>query len=158
MPDEIIPRDFVIAGADEDPFHVGTVHHCGKEVLLRETVLRAADLQNLSGTPVVVLPALPDGLKAAVLGVYYSKAAGAYTNGAAVTINYTDSGNTLAASIPVANVRQATANDGWATRATQSGTAATFEVPEGGLDANASAGFSGDGGDLTITVRYIEVV
>ena len=158
MTQELIGRDNVIHGAGEDSFHIGTVHHCGKEVLLEETVLTAANLQDLSGTPVVVLPALPDSLRAAVLGVYYSKATGAYTAGSAITINYTDSGNTLVATIPVANIRQATASEGWATRAPQTGTAANFVVPEGALDANATADFAGDGGSLTITVRYVEVV
>ena len=105
----------------------------------------------------MVLPELPDGHKAQVLGVYYEKAAGAYTSGGAVTVNYQDGGNTLAATVPVAHIRNANARSGWATRPNQAGTPATYSVPDGALDATVSADFAGAGGDLTLTLVYLEV-
>ena len=124
-----------------------------------QVTLTAAQLQTLNTVPVVVLPELPHGHKAQVLGVYYEKADGAYTNtsGGAVTVNYQDGGNTLAATIPVAHIRNANAKSGWATRPNQSGTPATFSVPDGALEATAPADFAGAGGDLTLTLVYLEV-
>ena len=156
----VIERNNVVPGAVDDTYHVGTVHHCGKEVLTHTTVLTAAQLHAISATPVDVLPdrLIPGSIQAAVLGIYYSKEAGAYTSGAALTLNYKDSGNTLVATIPVGRVRSNTAVTGWATMPAMSGTPSSFTLPTEGIDANAASNFHGGGGDLSITVRYVEVV
>ena len=152
-----INRSNVIDGAHVDAEPAPTMVHRSPVTQTHQVTLTAAQLQALSTDPVVVLPELPDGHKAQVGGVYYEKAAGAYTSGGAVTVNYQASGNTLAATIPVANIRNANATSGWATRPNQAGTPATYEVPDGALDANASADFVGAGGDLTLTLMYLEV-
>ena len=153
-----IDRNHVIDGAADDMTHVGTVFHCGHDVELYEVVVTRAQVHAMRTTPVPLLPALPDGRKIAVLGVYYIKAAGGYTGGQTVRVRYTNSSNTIVGSLPSTQMRHALARDGWFGLGNQSGTPSAFAIPEGGLDLNTTAAYAGDGGDLTITIRYIEVV
>ena len=153
----IIPRDNVIPGAQDDSYHIGDIFHCDHQPINHEVTLSRAEVQALNGTAVDVLPQGTNGQSFEVLGVYYSKAAGAYAGGAAVTINRTDTSNTLVATIPVANMRAAGAMAGWATIPALTGLPGTQAIIEEGIDANTSTAFTGDGGDLTITVRYVEV-
>ena len=153
-----IARSNVIGGAEADPFHVGTVHHCGGGILERTTVLVAAQLHDIRADPrPVLVPPPSGGLRLAVFGVYFSKATGAYTGGGALTINHTSSANTLVGTINHGDLTAAAARSGWAILPALTGTASTFALPDDGLDINSSGDFSGAGGDLTIVVRYVEV-
>ena len=136
--------------------HIGSIHHCGRAVKKFSFTMNAGNLNALS-TALEFMPALEHNLKIGVLGVYFSKTAGAYTGGSAVSIRYNTTGTPAVASIPASQVRSSGATSGWATLAAQTGVPADFAIPEDGLEAVASSDFSGSGGDLTITVRYIEV-
>ena len=152
-----IVRTNVIDGAAIDDFHVGVVQHCGGLVLTRTTVLSRSQVHGLN-TPKRLLddPTDPD-IRFVVFGIYWSKEAGAYTSGGNVNIDHRDSGTTTIASIPAANIRQAAAASGWASRSGLFGLPAAYPVHAGGLQAAAGSRFSGNGGDLTFTVRYVEV-
>ena len=153
-----ILRSHVLDGGYADGFHIGTVHHCGGALLEVTTVLVAAQLHVIRADPRPVLVEPPPGSRRiATLGVYWSKAAGAYTSGGALTINHTNSANTLIGTINAGDIRNASATSGWATRPALSGTPSTFELPDDGLDLNSTGNFAGNGGDLTIVVRYVEV-
>ena len=153
-----ISRTNVIDGAADDTEHLGTVFHCGREVLLHEVGLTRAQVQALHTTAVVILPALVGSRKIAVLGVYYVKAAGAYSGGGTVSIHHLDTAGTLVGGLPSSQMRNAGRRDGWFSRAGQSGDPSTFAVPEAGLDVRTGSAYTGAGGDLSITVRYVEVV
>lgn len=153
----LIPRDNVVPGATDDMLHIGTVVHCeARPVRTLSLTLEASDLQGIS-TAVDLIGALT-GASISVIGVYYSKAAGAYTGGGNLTIQYGDSGNTEIASIAVAEIRDSDATSGWATRASLSGTPSGYSLPTEGVEVLASANFADDGGTLTLTVLYVEVV
>ena len=153
----VMSRSNVISGAKDDPFHVASVFHCNHQPINHEVTLSRSQIHDLNGTPVELLPQGVNGASFEVLGVYYSKAAGAYSGGAAITINRTDSSNTLVATIPVSDMRSASAADGWATIPALSGTPDAQAVIEEGVDANTATAFTGAGGALTLTVRYVEV-
>ena len=153
-----IARTNIIGGASDDPDHIGTVFHCGREINLLQVLVPRAQVHSLNTTPVVLLPALPDGRKIAVLGVYYRKAAGAYAGGQTVHVRYINPMNNVVGSLPSSQMRNVLSRDGWFGRAGQSGDPSTFAVPEGGLDLNTTAAYTGDGGDLSVTIRYVEVV
>jgi hypothetical protein len=153
-----ILRSHVLEGAFADGFHIGTVHHCGGGILEVTTVLVATQLHDIRADPRPVLVEPPPGnRRIATLGVYYSKAAGAYGGGGALTINHTNSANTLIGTINHGEITTASARSGWASLPALTGTSTNFALPTDGLDINSSSDFTGAGGDLTIVVRYVEV-
>ena len=153
-----ISRSHVIDGAADHVFHVGSVNHCGGGIVEVTNVLVAAQLHVIRADPrpVLVEPPLA-GRRIAVIGVYWSKEAGAYSSGGALTINHTNLANSLIGTINAGDIRNASATSGWATLPALTGTPVAFPVPDDGLDLNSSGNFQGNGGDLTITVRYIQV-
>ena len=148
----IIPRDKVIPGYQLDDWPEGYA-----EVVNHEVTLTAAQVLALNTTPVDLLPAPSDGYKHVVLGVYASKPAGAFAGGAAVSVNYKDSSNTLVATIPAAHFTAAAADTRWATRPAQSGTPAAQAIPADGIDVSVATAFTGTGAAVTLTVRYVDV-
>ena len=154
----VIARNNVIPGARNDDFHVDGLVHCDQVQPTSVSVtLDEAAVLALDATP-VVLAAMPAGKKIVPLGVYYDKEAGAYTLGADITVNFTDGSDTLVATIPVAQVRLAGATTGWATRATLSGAPDSQVVLPDSIDMSTSTGFTATaGGDLTVTLLYLEV-
>ena len=153
-----IGRTSIIEGAVDDTEHLGTVFHCGREVLLHRATVTRAQVHAIRSTPALLMPALQGGRKIAVIGCYYVKEAGGYTGGGTVRVRYDNTANTVVGSLPSSQMRHALARDGWFGLPGQSGDPSTFEVPDGGLDLNTTADYAGDGGDLTITIRYVEVV
>ena len=152
-----ITRTHVIDGAAIDDFHVGVVQHCGGLVLTRTTVLRTSQVHGLN-SPKQLLdnPTDPD-MRFVVLGIYWSKEAGAYTAGGTINIDHRDPSTTTIAAIAATDIHQAAASAGWAARRGLSGLPVDYPVIEGGLQAAAGSRFSGAGGDLTFTIRYVEV-
>ena len=151
----LIDRTNVIGGATNDSFRVPGVSG-GSGLLTADVVLSRADVQALDDTPIELLPAVA-GNKYVVLGVYASKAAGAYAGGAAVTINYTDSGDTLVATIAVAHFRASGTDTRWASNPGLSGLPSAHAIPTDSVDCSTGTEFTGDGGDVTLTVLYLEI-
>lgn len=150
----LIRRNNIIPGATNDNYHVSGEEHCLFGTL-PGTVTRTLDadaVHNLHTTPFAVVS--NQNNRVVPIGVYYSKATGAYTGGSAVTVSY--SGGKVIATIPVTALRNAAAVTGWATRAQQSGTPETYEVPRGGVEVKAATAFAGAGGDLEVQLLMVE--
>ena len=152
----LISRTNVIDGAELDEFHVGTVNHCGGHVLTMTTVFSRAEVHGLN-RPKRILADPTDGRRFVVVGVYWSKEAGAYTGGGTVNVDHRDPSTTTIAGIAVGSIRQTAASSGWAHRAGQSGLPADYPTYPGGVQLATNQRFQGDGGALTVTVRYIEI-
>ena len=150
----VIARTNVISGAQDDDFALETD---AEQVRLRTLDLVPSQIQNLHNAGLEILASPPDGLGYAILGVYSSKAASAYADGAAVTLNYTDDADTLVATIPVAHFTAAATDSRWATRPALSGAPNAQAIPAAGVEMSTSTGFTGDGGDITVTIRYVLV-
>ncbi len=155
----IIPRSRVIPGAKDDDFHVvDNRTHYPRVVQTATVTLTAADVQGLDATTVEILEAPESGRAYAVLGVHASKAAGAYGGGAAVPVEYADNDGTNIASIPLAHFTAGGTDARWATRVALAGLPAAQVVPAAGIRVGTvGTAFTGAGGDVTITVRYVEV-
>ena len=153
----VIARTNVIHGAQDDDFHVGDVFHCDHQPINHSATLTRAQVHDLHNTSIDVLLPVANGPSFEILGVYYSKASGAYSGGAAITINRKDSGTTLVATIAASNMRSAGVSSGWATLPALSGTPDAQAVIEEGVDASTTTAFTGAGGSLTITIRYVNV-
>lgn len=152
----VIPRVNVIPGAQNDPFHVDLEFHCEMQPVHQVRVFTRSQIQGLFPTNVEIVPVAVDR-RIVVLGVYYDKASGAYTDGGDITILYEDPTGTLIATIPVANMRAGGQREGWATLAPLSGTPDTVAIPDSGVQVHAPADFTGNGGNLTLTVRYLDI-
>ena len=149
-----IARSTVIPGAGNDGFHVDGLVHCDHAQPVQITVtFDAAAVRGLD-TPVDLVEPVP-GKKIVPLGVYYSKESGAYGAGAAITFNYKS--NAQVASIPLSVMTNSAAVTGWATRSNQSGQPDAQPVPELPIEIKTATAFTGNGGDLTITLIYLEV-
>ena len=149
-----IERTSVILGAENDNFHVNGLVHCDHAqpvqaaVTLDSTAVRGLD------TALHLVDSAP-GKKIEPLGVYYSKEAGAYGGGAAITLRF-GSGHVVA-TIPLADITSASAEAGWADRANQSGTPESQAAPSDSVQILTGTAFTGNGGDLAITLIYLEV-
>ena len=148
----VISRSNVIKGSSPDAFA-----RAGAPLRTRLVTLNAATVQGLDSAPVVLLPNPPSGIGYLVHGVYSDKAAGEYDDGAVVTVNYQDASATQIASIPRGHFT-ATSQDGrWATRSALSGLPSS-QTPQGfGVNLNTATAYTGAGGDVTLTIVYVEV-
>lgn len=153
---DIVPRTNVVPGARDDTYRVGIGGAALSRVQTRDVTLDAAAVGGLTAE-VELLPTPAAGTAYVVLGVYSDKAANAYADGAAVTVNYQDTPNTLIGTIPLAHFSAAGADARWATRPAQSGTPAAQTIPAAGIDMVTGTAFTGNGGAVTVTVRYITV-
>lgn len=151
----IIPRATVVAGARDDTF---SVKDATAAIVRREVVIANADILTLNATPVSLVPAPSADCRIAILGVHSSKAAGAYSGGAAADIRYTSTGNPVFATLPAAHFRASGADPRWSTPAAITGLPADYDVPEGGVEISVGTAFTGAGGGVvTITVVYFEI-
>ena len=152
-----ISRTNVIGGAKDDHFHVGDVFHCNHQPINHSVTLTRAQIHALDSAAIDLLLLSANGPNFEVLGVYFSKESGAYSGGAAITINRKNNADTLVATIAASNMRSAGASSGWATIPALSGTPDAQVVIGEGVDVSTTTAFTGAGGDLTITVRYVDV-
>ena len=144
----VIARSNVIAGASAAE---------ARRVQSRSVTLQASDVQGMNASPVTLLPQPSPGMAYVVLGVYSSKAADAFAAGGVATVRFDDATNTAIATIPVAHFTDAAADARWATRSAQSGTPGAQSVPGAAVEITCGTAFTGSGGDVTMTVRFIEV-
>ena len=145
----IIPRDHVIEGAQDDTYRV--------EPLAEETLVSivADDLQNIDGNPITLLPDPGPNYSHVIVHVQADKAATAYGGGANVTIHYgTASGDewgriarSLFTSASAASQRANPEVPSWTTEL----------PPTGAVLAVGGTDFTGTGGDVTISIRHIKV-
>ena len=150
---DIISRTSVIPGAENDDFHVDGLAHCEHAQPVHVSMtFDSAGVRGLD-TPVDLVDPVP-GKKLVTLGVYYSKETSAYGGGAAVEITY--KGSSLISTIPQNALTNSAAVTGWATRANLSGTPDGMRVPDLGIEIKTGTAFTGSGGDLTITLIYLE--
>ena len=149
-----IPRTSVIPGAQDDTFSVDGGSSGG--VLTVTVGLTRAQMHDISN-PIELVADPGAGLGIAVLGVYSAKAAGAYTAGGALQVEYDATGTADIASVPVTPFRSAATDSRWATPEAITGTPSAFAVPGGGVQVQASADFAGAGGDVTLAVKYVVV-
>ena len=153
----LIGRSALIIGADNDEWHRNGLGHCDAEPpVTANTAITRTEVQALD-TTAVDLVSPNHGKRLVPVGVYYSKASGAYVDGADVTIQFKDAANTLVATIDASEMNSASAESGWATRATLAGTPDTQPLPIEGLEIVTSVAFTGAGGALEIDVIYFEV-
>jgi len=155
----IIPRERVIPGARDDDYHVDSTYHTSQQPRTASVTLTKTDMVALNATPVTLLADPPAGHKYVVLACHVNKATGGYGAGAPVTVNHTDTDSTVAASFPLARFTAAAVQNQWISR-TYTGDVDDVTDPDGGLDINVGTAFTDagdDGGDVTITVRYIQV-
>jgi len=155
----IIPRSRVIPGARDDDYHVDDTYHTGQMPKTASVTLTKTDMVALNATPITLLADPPAGHKYVVLACHVEKATGAYGGGAQVTVNHTDTDSTQAVSFPLARFTSAAVQNQWVPR-TYTGDVDDVTDPDGGLDINTATAFTDtgdDGGDVTITVRYIQV-
>ena len=150
----VIARSNVISGVQDDSY---SAPGGSMGVQTAEVVMVAADVHDLDSAPVVLLERPASGRGYVVLGVYSHKAADAYGGGSAVTVNYQNGANTLVATIPLNHFIATGTDSRWATPAALSGTPAAQSVLGSGIDMNATVAFTGAGGDVTVTVQYVEV-
>ena len=148
----VISRSNVIKGTSPDSFA-----RAGGPLRTRSVTLNSVAIQGLDSAPVVLLPVPPSGIAYLVHGVYSDKVAGEYGGGATVTVNYQDASTTQIASIPRGHFRLTSQDSQWAARTALTGTPTGQAPPGVGIGLNTGTAFTGEGGDVTITVVYIEV-
>ena len=150
----IIDRTVIIDGAANDDFHVNGLSHCDHAQPVQAVLtLDSAGVRGLTTAVHLVTPAA--GKKIEPLGIYYSKDVGAYGAGASIAVRFT-SGHVLG-SILRADINSASAEANWTVRPNQSGLPDSQAAPEEGIEVHSGTAFSGNGGDLIITLIYLEV-
>ena len=152
-----IARDEVIPGAENDPFHINQMYHCAhSQPTVASISISRAQVHALNGTPIdLLIP--PVGRSIYPLGVFFTKLAGAYGGGAAVSVNFKNSGNTLVATIALSQLTNAAETSGYATRAPLAGLPEAQLDPRDGVDVNVATAFTGNGGELQLDLVYLEL-
>ena len=152
-----IIRTNVIEGSTNDPFHVDEAFHATDPVVAN-VVVSAADILDLDSNAVALLPDPPEGRAYEVLGVRGDKPAGAFSAGAAVTINYTNAAGTLVATIAAGHFRSASADTRWGSLPARTGNPTSQNPPAHGLELpTIGTAFTGTGADVTFEILYLEV-
>ena len=152
----IIPRDNVIPGARNDDFALDGEFLTDGLPKTHVVNVARADIHALNTTNLDIMPARPGGRRIAILGIYYDKLAGGYSGGAAITLHATGAGAPQVGSIAATEMRQSGARTGWGGIQNRTGVPADQETPEGGLRIQTSTAYTGAGGDLEITIYYLE--
>ena len=152
-----ITRNNVLPGALDDDFHPGGNVHCsGAPPVQVDVTLSASEVRGAAANPVRIVAPLSRGI--AVFGLYWSKAAGAYSGGTDLVLSFQD--DTVAASIGGSDLDDASASAGWASRGTIAGLIGSdpdnLSIPNGGLFLTLATDYTSDGGDLTLNVIYVE--
>ena len=153
----LIERTDVIEGAENDEFHPDGLVHCTitNPARFNHTLNRSA-VHGLT-SPVGIVGGRAGIKRIVVLGVYYSKATGAYAGGAAVAVHFSDPATTSIATIPATVLRNAAAVTGWAERATLAGSPESQPLVVGGIQLSTATAYTGAGGNLTVSVIFLEV-
>ena len=154
----IIARGSVIPGAKNDDFHPDGESHCqvAQPAVAATVTLTNAQVRGLPHSEIEVVPGIP-GKRLWPLGVYYEKAAGAYTGGSGFVVEYI-SNQQWVVDMPEVAMRSGTAETGWGVLRPFTGTPEDRSFPSGGLQIASGGGFQGTGGgQLEITVVYLEV-
>ena len=159
----VIPRQNVIPGAQDDTYSVGSggVVVGPAPVVLSTTVTITRDeMHDISTTPIEVFSGLGSGRQIVVLGVYLTKHAGAYTTTRTLNLEYTSGTPTSVGSVAGTHFGGAGTQNSWAVLTNPLVTVAPADVDEpvnASIQATANNDFAGAGGDVDVTVRYIEV-
>ena len=155
----VIKRSNVIGGAVDDDYRVAPLQAAAAgSVFLYSVTLSREQVQGLGQTPVAVTPVPGQGKRIEVLGAHLWKTAGGYSPAHTVVVLYGGTEGQEAARFPTSWLRDPLETGGW-------GDITPPEVAPDQVDrpvdqplvvtsANRAAG---DGGDVTITVRYVEV-
>ena len=142
----VIAREEVIQGAENDSFHIDHLFHCAhSQPTVASISISRAQMHALNGTPINLFDP-PAGRSIYPLGVFFTKLAGAYGGGAAVTVNFKNSVTTLVATLARSELTNAAETSGYATRAPLAGLPEAQPDPRDGVDVNVATAFTGNGG------------
>ena len=148
--DNISPRENVIPGSKDDTFHVDPYHSSHAGALTATVTLNAAAMQAINTTPQELVPAPADGASIDIISIRVQKAAGGFSGSNPLQFRYGTGAS-------VAEVPAAILTGGGATNAYADPVTPSTPLPPAdmALNAYASANYTGAGGAVTITVKYV---
>ena len=145
----IIQRSNVTPGAQDDTYRVNPVV---AKAQTQRTVLSTEQVRSLDTESQPLTPTPSIGRSIEVLSVFVEKAAGGYAQPKPLSLRYGAEGEEVAR-IGAAILRDTDERTGWADLQPTG-----LGRPTGAaVTAAATDPYQGDGGELTITVRYVEV-